>query len=77
MTNLRTLVVTALLAVGASPVAAHHSPAMFDMTKEVVLEGVVTEISWGNPHVTSLSRSRAPMASRVRSRSKPARRRIS
>jgi hypothetical protein len=41
----------AMLALGALPAAAHHSPAMFDMTKEVVLEGVVTELSWANPHV--------------------------
>ncbi len=33
------------------PAAAHHSPAMFDMTRDVVLEGVVTDVSWRNPHV--------------------------
>jgi hypothetical protein len=51
MTKFRTLPAIAVLALGALPAAAHHSPAMFDMTKEVVLEGVVTELSWGNPHV--------------------------
>jgi hypothetical protein len=51
MTLSRTLSAIAVLATWALPVAAHHSPAMFDMTKEVVIEGVVTEISWGNPHV--------------------------
>jgi hypothetical protein len=33
------------------PATAHHSPAMFDMTKEVVFEGTVTEVDWRNPHV--------------------------
>ena len=35
----------------ALPALAHHSPAMFDMTKEVVFEGTITEIDWRNPHV--------------------------
>ena len=29
---------------------AHHSPAVFDRSREVTLEGVVTEFRWGNPH---------------------------
>jgi hypothetical protein len=33
------------------PAAAHHSPAMFDLTKDVTLEGTLLELSWGNPHV--------------------------
>jgi hypothetical protein len=39
----------ALLAGGAS---AHHSFAMFDPAKVVVLDGAVKEFSWTNPHVT-------------------------
>jgi hypothetical protein len=39
------------LAVVSLPAGAHHSPAMFDMSKELVLEGTVTELSWRNPHV--------------------------
>jgi hypothetical protein len=39
------------LALIALPATAHHSPAMFDMSKEVVLEGTVTEVAWLNPHV--------------------------
>ncbi len=35
----------------AGNAAAHHSPAMFDMTKDVTFEGILTELSWGNPHV--------------------------
>ena len=33
-----------------APVQAHHSFAMFDMTKTVVLQGTVTEFQWTNPH---------------------------
>jgi hypothetical protein len=40
-----------VLIVGTSgPVAAHHSPVMFDMTKSVTVEGTVVEFSWTNPH---------------------------
>jgi len=35
----------------AGPAAAHHSTTMFDTTKEIVLEGVVTDYRWENPHV--------------------------
>ena len=31
-------------------VSAHHSFAMFDNTREVWLEGTVTEFQWTNPH---------------------------
>jgi len=29
---------------------AHHSPAVFDRSRQVTLSGVVTEFRWGNPH---------------------------
>jgi hypothetical protein len=35
----------------ASPASAHHSFAMFDAAQTVVVEGVVTEVQWTNPHV--------------------------
>jgi len=38
----------ALLAAGAA--FAHHSFAMFDRDKEVVLNGTVREFQWTNPH---------------------------
>jgi hypothetical protein len=38
----------ALLAAGAA--FAHHSFAMFDRDKEVVLNGTVSEFQWTNPH---------------------------
>jgi hypothetical protein len=38
----------ALLA--AAPAFAHHSFAMFDRQKEVVVKGTVKEFQWTNPH---------------------------
>lgn len=32
------------------PVLAHHSYAMFDMTKTVALQGSVVKFKWQNPH---------------------------
>jgi hypothetical protein len=37
--------------VSATPVAAHHSRAAFDVTTEVILHGTVAEVVWKNPHV--------------------------
>jgi hypothetical protein len=34
----------------ACVLAAHHSPAVFDRTKEIKLVGVVKEFKWTNPH---------------------------
>ena len=34
----------------ALPAAAHHSYAMFDMQKTVVLDASVTRFKWQNPH---------------------------
>jgi hypothetical protein len=34
----------------ATTALAHHSPIVFDRTKQVTLTGVVTEFRWGNPH---------------------------
>jgi hypothetical protein len=30
---------------------AHHSQAMFDLQKEVALQGTVKEFQWTNPHI--------------------------
>ena len=39
-----------LLALGA-PLAAHHSvPVNFDSSREITIEGVLTEVVWINPH---------------------------
>jgi hypothetical protein len=41
--------VGAMLA-AAGPTLAHHSRAMFDITKNVTYRGVVKEYRWQNPH---------------------------
>jgi hypothetical protein len=38
------------VALAAVPAVAHHSFAMFDQTKTVVLKGTVQEFQWTNPH---------------------------
>jgi len=42
------LAVTTL--VGA-PALAHHSQAMFDTSKEVLIEGTIARLDWKNPHM--------------------------
>ena len=48
-TFVRCLYVLLLLSMAGSAFA-HHSPAVFDRTKEVKLVGVVKEFRWSNPH---------------------------
>jgi hypothetical protein len=43
------LAIGALL-LAAAPALAHHSYAMFDMTKTVTLNGSVVQFKWQNPH---------------------------
>jgi hypothetical protein len=45
----RSLAVTGLLAASV-PALAHHSTAMFDYSKDVVLDGVLKSFQWSNPH---------------------------
>lgn len=40
----------AVSALGATAVLAHHSYAMFDKRKSVVVEGSVAKVEWTNPH---------------------------
>lgn len=48
----RSALLIAAMAAIASPttIAAHHSFAMFDSNKVVVLDGVVRDFQWTNPH---------------------------
>ncbi len=41
---------TLALLLTAGTALAHHSPIVFDRTRQVTLTGVVTEFRWGNPH---------------------------
>jgi hypothetical protein len=40
-----------MAAICALPVIAHHSFAMFDSERQVLLKGKVTEFLWQNPHI--------------------------
>jgi hypothetical protein len=40
----------ATLSAAAPPSLAHHSRAMFDMTRNITYQGVVKEYRWQNPH---------------------------
>ncbi len=42
--------IAALAAFATTASLAHHSPAVFDRSREIVLEGVVAEFRWGQPH---------------------------
>jgi hypothetical protein len=46
----RLIPAVALLAAAASQADAHHSTAMFDAAKEVVLNGTIKEFQYTNPH---------------------------
>ncbi len=56
MSPLKSLALAVALAIPAAvlspaPGLAHHSFAMFDFGKSVVLKGQVKELQWANPHV--------------------------
>lgn len=44
------IVAIGALSAAAHPTLAHHSRAMFDMTRNVTYRGVVREYRWQNPH---------------------------
>jgi hypothetical protein len=46
----QSLLATLAFAAIAGPAVAHHSYAMFDMQKTVVLDASVTRFKWQNPH---------------------------
>jgi hypothetical protein len=39
---------------------AHHSRANYDMTREIVVEGTVTELAWKNPHISLTLATQSP-----------------
>lgn len=49
MARFAACVVAVVVAISAT-VAAHHSPAVFDRTKQVKLVGTVKAFRWQNPH---------------------------
>src|SRR5688572_20914900 len=49
---MRKIIAVFILIAFAAPLFAHHGRgATYDMKKQVTLKGVVTEVSWRNPHV--------------------------
>jgi Family of unknown function (DUF6152) len=50
MKSRHTLSLAASLMTFAGLVSAHHSGAMFDSSKTVVLDGTIAEFNWVNPH---------------------------
>jgi hypothetical protein len=48
--KLKMLFACTILVSLAVSAAAHHSPVVFDRTKEVKLAGAVKEFRWSNPH---------------------------
>ena len=49
--EVRAIAIAALLLLLTAPVRAHHSFAMFDMSKTVSYKGTIKEVQWTNPHV--------------------------
>jgi len=47
---MKAIVVMGILLFAAHPSLAHHSRAMFDMSKNTTYTGVVKEYRWRNPH---------------------------
>jgi len=43
-----------------APAFAHHSQAMFDTSKEIVLEGKVARLDWTNPHMYLTIETKGP-----------------
>jgi hypothetical protein len=54
LVNTAAIAAMALVVSAAAPAAAHHSAAMFDATKIVVVDATVKEVRWTNPHVNLL-----------------------
>ena len=48
--TLRLIVAVGAMLAAAAPTLAHHSRAMFDVTRNVTYRGVVNEYRWQNPH---------------------------
>lgn len=44
----------------AAPAFAHHSQAMFDGTKEILIEGKVARFDWVNPHMYLVVETKGP-----------------
>jgi Family of unknown function (DUF6152) len=43
-----------------TPASAHHSQAMFDTSKEILIEGTVARFDWVNPHMYLIVETKGP-----------------
>jgi len=60
MRRLSAVYALAAIAPFAPPAFAHHSQAMFDMTKEILVEGTVARFDWVNPHMYLVVETKGP-----------------
>ena len=60
MKNLSGFLVIVVGLMSAFAARAHHSAVMFDTSREIVVEGVVTEYDWRNPHVHMVLEAAGP-----------------
>ena len=50
MKHVRLMYFGVVLLLATALLDAHHSPVLFDTTKQLTIEGKVVEFSWTNPH---------------------------
>jgi Family of unknown function (DUF6152) len=48
--RIRAALLVTLLGAYCGAALAHHSPIVFDRTRKITVEGVVTEFKWSSPH---------------------------
>jgi uncharacterized protein DUF6152 len=44
--------VTVILVTGSSLLAHHSFAAAYDLTKPITVQGTITRVDWGNPHIS-------------------------
>ncbi|HVJ31258.1 MAG TPA: DUF6152 family protein, partial [Gammaproteobacteria bacterium] len=57
---MRHLTAVAVTALFGAPAFGHHSQAMFDTSKEIVIEGTVARFDWVNPHMYLVVATKGP-----------------
>ena len=57
---MRRLTAVAVTALFSAPAFGHHSQAMFDTTKEILIEGKVARFDWVNPHMYLIVETKGP-----------------
>ena len=60
MRRLPSAIALAAITAFAAPAFAHHSQAMFDTSKEILVEGKVARFDWVNPHMYLIVETKGP-----------------